>query len=755
MPDRHDEKKKGSTGQQADLLDLLLKNLNMALKNSVLYSTDHPIFVTSVNNFKSSLEAWFASEAQCDIGIAQDELFLGGAPVDAGNERAAEVANYLHVRGLISVSFLKGVDSEELKSLFAFLKEDKRVIREKGGILKNVPPTPHVKIKEVDYSALLAKEREDAAASDEGKIWKFLFDIGNDIKAGVELPESKIEFLADFFKDTQRSASVINKVYKEAIAKMDDQKTAENIRGTVAKICDYFERHSPQKSKEIKVELMRIVSQLHPDLINVLFEKTVVDDRSFDLADEVTKDFSDSFIAGFIESLITQENAVNENLIKVFDKLAPGETRANSVVSMVADRLLGRRVLNADALSKLQMSIKDIFKAHPHSSFMTEMYNITVDAVLNKKIDTLIYMARLSPLLNKFAQSMAEEKLKKEEIWLLMNILWLESNPLEFNKFSAKLVGTLSELLDAKDTVRIREILQFFTEKMRPEQVADGQMSVEIKDTISRITSKEAIDSIISFIPEANSKSMEDIADIIFRAGNRAASPLVDAYLAAKNPVQRNKFRMIFARNKDAVVNEAVTRLEYAEIGTAKDLLDVLKEYDTDKATLIAKRLLWHKDPRIRWAGLEAIVPSGEEDRNAVFMMFRKEKDKEVQKKAAMVLLDTKDQEIVKRLFENIEKSFFRRAFLPQLVEACGRMRCREAFPHLKRIFVKKAFFNTPSRDALRVAVVTALGRIRTAEAMELVRTGVEDRSEKVRKLCDILVKLDQSASANKSKDEV
>lgn len=755
MAEKQDENAKEFTKQQTDLLAPLIRNLSMALKNSVLYSVDHPIFASSVNNFKSALEMWLASEERCDIGISQDELFVGGISVGAGNERAMEVASYLHMRGMISVSFLKGVEIEELKSLFGFLKEDKKIIREKGGILKNVPATPHVQVKEIDYSALLAKEQAEAAASDEGKIWKFLFDIGNDIKAGGDLPGSKIEFLVDFFKSSDKSAAVINKVYKEAMSKMEGQETAENIRGTVAKICNYFEKQSPQKSKEIKVELMRIVSQLHPDLINVLFEKTVVDDRSFDLADEVTKDFSDSFIASFIESLITQEDMVNENLIKIFDKLAPGETRANSVVSMVADRLLGKRVLNADALSKLQTSVKDIFKAHPHSGFMTQMYNITVDAVLNKKIDTLIYMARLSPLLNKFAQSMAEEKLKKEEIWLLMNILWLESNPLEFNKFSSKLVGTLSELLDAKDTVRVREILQFFTERMRPEQMADGQMSVEIKDTISRLTSKEAIDSIISLIPEANPKGMEDIADILSRTGNRAASPLVDAYLAAKNPAQRNKFRMIFARNKEAVVNEAITRLEYAEIGTAKDLLDILKEHDTDKANLIAKRLLWHKDPRIRWAGLETIVPSGEEDRNAIFLMFRKERDKEVQKKAAMVLLETKEQEIIKRLFENIEKSFFRRSFLPQLVDACGRIRCQEALPHLKQIFIKKAFFNTAARDNLRVAVVTALGRIRTAEAMELVRTGVDDRSEKVRKLCDILVKLDQSGSANKPKDEV
>jgi hypothetical protein len=745
MPEKQEDKKRELTRQESELFSLIIKNLSMALKNSVLYAYDHPIYKASLDNFRSSLEMWFASSERFDLGVAQEALYIGSVPAAPGNERAVEVANYLHVRGIISISFIKGLNSGELGSLFNFLKEDKKIIRDKGGVLANVPPSPHIQIREIDYSVLLAKQKETGDKSDEEKIWQFLFDISSDIKIGEDLPESKVEFLVDFFKDTQRSATVINKVYKEAINRMDDEETAKNIRGTVAKVCDYFEKHSWNKGKEVKVELMKIVSQLHPDLINVLFEKTVVDDKNFDLAEEVTKDLSDSFIASFIESLITQESNFNENLLKVFDKLTPGESKANSVVNMVADRLLGRRVLNADALTKLQMSIKEIFKTHPHSGFMSQMYNITVDAVVNKKIDTLVYVARLSPLLNKFAQSMAEDKLQKEEIWLLLNILWLESNPLEFNKFSSKLAGTLTELLDAKDTVRIREILQFFTEKMRPEQTADTQMSTEIKDVISRITSKEAIDSIISFVAEADSKSLDDIGDILSRAGERAAGPLVDAFLAEKNPAQRNKYRQLFSKSSAAVVEEVVTRLEYIDVNVASDLLGILKEQDQDKANLIAKRLFWNKDARARWEGLEVFEAKNEDDRSSLFLMFKKEKDKEVRKKAAMVLLETRVPDAIGLLFRYTDGGFFGRAFLPHLVEACGRIKCQEAFPHLAKLLLRKYFFITPWRDNLRVAAVTALGRLRTPEAMELVKGGVKDKSAKVRKLCEILVKLDQS----------
>ena len=49
-------------------------------------------------------------------------------------------------------------------------------------------------------------------------------------------------------------------------------------------------------------------------------------------------------------------------------------------------------------------------------------------------------------MINKFVQSIEEEKLKKEEIWLLLNILWLEDDPKAFKKFSNKLIEILPEL---------------------------------------------------------------------------------------------------------------------------------------------------------------------------------------------------------------------------------------------------------------------------------------------------------------------
>jgi hypothetical protein len=78
------------------------------------------------------------------------------------------------------------------------------------------------------------------------------------------------------------------------------------------------------------------------------------------------------------------------------------------------------------------------------------------------------------------------------------------------------------------------------------------------------------------------------------------------------------------------------------------------------------------------------------------------------------------------------------------IVELCGQFRIQESFPYLKRLFSKKAIICKKRNDELRMAVVTSLGRLHTDESMALIKEGINDSREKVRKMSEIILKLDE-----------
>ena len=141
--------------EQTKLFDPIVRNLRITLKNSVFYASDHPINVYSINNFKTALDKWFNHKKQFSLGVSQDQLYINGKLIDNQDDCYSEVANYLHTRGLSSLTFLQGIQLEELKTFFTFIGQDRKTIREKGGILKNISNSNYLRIKELDYSSLL------------------------------------------------------------------------------------------------------------------------------------------------------------------------------------------------------------------------------------------------------------------------------------------------------------------------------------------------------------------------------------------------------------------------------------------------------------------------------------------------------------------------------------------------------------------------------------------------------------------------
>lgn len=269
-------------------------------------------------------------------------------------------------------------------------------------------------------------------------------------------------------------------------------------------------------------------------------------------------------------------------------------------------------------------------------------------------------------------------------------------------------------------------------------------MAGEINEAINRITTEETLDSIISYIPEAFKEDLTNIAYILNQAKDRSPGLLLDAFLQNKNPAHRNKFKYIFSEMKEVISDEALNRLEYCNPRDMRDLFIILRKFNPENGHLIAKKLITHENARIRLEALDGFHPRTNEERRRVLELFKTEKDKEVKKRVAVVLLRTKKEGIIKILFKFVQRGFIQRRFLIKLVELCGLMRSLESFPYLKRILMKKPLFNTKRRDNLRITAATSLMRLQQPEAVSLVESSLNDRSKRLRGACEVMLKLDE-----------
>lgn len=672
--------------EKTETLDSIVRNLRLTLKNSTLYPPSHPYFGASIKNFEESLVAGFLAENRISLKIYGGNISLNGLSFKEKKENYCDIADYFHQRGVAEISFLNGIQTNELIEFFGGVKNKAAVL----------PQRLHIKIKEVDYSSILSNKKEKTVTDKE--IWQSIINIVDESQKTV-LEEPKAEALINFLKNSDKSASILNDL-------ADDKTAIENICRVFAKIYKYFENDSSQDVKEVRNDMANIIVKFSPELIVGMFEET-------EIAKEITKDFSDEMISDFIVSLLSKENSVNENLLKVFNKLASGKEtdKISDVVSLAADKLFSKNLPDKD-IAKLQKSIADLFKIHSNNEFMSQMYKKTVEAFLSGGTKAAIDAKKVSALTNAYKEFLKYENIVREKTRCLLNILWLEENPDDFEKITRKLAEVLPELFNLKDVKGIREIFELFTDHLRQEQKQNKFIELQAKTFLNEISKAENIEKIISFIPEINSDALEDISYVLSKAQTASLNLLLDAFLKDKSPYSRRKFNSVLSKMGAGVVENINSRLNNAKDSSViKDLLEFSRFIDP----------------------------------NIILKVFKREKDESVKIMAMGILINTRDNNILKKVFEYLDKSFFRRKYLLKFIKLCGDLKILESAPLIKTVLEKKSFLNIPNRDELRVATAVSLGQIGGDEALNFIKQRLDDKRVRVRRMCQIILSRQES----------
>jgi len=716
-----------------DELKELVRTLLIVMKNSIFYEIDHPLCKSSIRQFIDLLKKWFSSYSTLRLDISQYEFDINGNTYDQHQLHSKEIAQYLHNRGILSIIFYPNITLKELQEFFQITSYDVQTIKDKGGIIKCLPVDSSIKVKELDYSYFLLYSTEDLSLKEE-EIWDALFQIANK-KPHENLPESSLELILDFFKDAKKSARLLNKVYKNALNQLSGEKAIEDMRKAISQISQHLEQQTEDQKRDGQINIMNILFQLHIDLLSSLLKQSDSDNHISDLSKEIVKHFSDTDIADFISSLIVTEGSLNERLIRIFDKLVPDESKSNKVVPLVADQLFSQNIIHPFKIEPMQMSIKEIFKQNPKSHFLNQMYEITVDAVINKNIDALTYIAKLTPEISKFVKSMKGSQLIREKVLLILNLLHLENDSDDFKKLNNDILNLFPLLLQQRDIVTIRDIFDFYTQKVHPEQKNNIAMGDAINKTTQKITSKESIREIISYIPDSN-HDLHHITYILENLKEQSVPLLISAYLKRPGSVDIVKFKKVFTVMKREIITEISKRLKSPNTYEIKVLFPLLKQYAPVKARKIARYMIDSSDKQILLPILDNYDPQSREEVNKIFNIYFKSSNNEIKSKAAVLLLKTRNREIIEILFRKSGNSFFKKSFTVDLVRLCGDIKVKESFPLIREIFIKRSIFSTRKKDKLRLTAAISLLKLQSADGYKLIKSQGKHGSRYFRNKC-------------------
>ncbi|MDX1567220.1 MAG: hypothetical protein R3223_05420 [Longimicrobiales bacterium] len=113
-PERANERRATALGRE---LSELLIELSIGVHRYAMYPPDHPALVPVAENIITRLAEYFESRDRLAIGVARDQMVIGGVATDSKHPVLSDLARRLHDHQLGALSFRKGVRAWEVEEL--------------------------------------------------------------------------------------------------------------------------------------------------------------------------------------------------------------------------------------------------------------------------------------------------------------------------------------------------------------------------------------------------------------------------------------------------------------------------------------------------------------------------------------------------------------------------------------------------------------------------------------------------------------
>ncbi|MCX5701106.1 MAG: hypothetical protein NTZ63_06170 [Candidatus Omnitrophica bacterium] len=322
-----------------------LTGLRTVIHSTQAYSSEHPYFLQSIQEFKQKIDQVFSFLDPVKINVTASSLFLDGKYWDKVFV-SFELSQILHSRKIKSVEFKSGLTIAELAHFLSNLSLQPAEILKKDGLsnmLKNVS-TQNISIEELDYSRLMGSEGKETK-----DIWLYLF------KTNVEAQDSdKINAFVDSF-----------------LAGVDKNLSVKSIieDANLSKELGSFLSQLKSASNEKFPECLKRITQI------VLDSSGTVSRKDINKIKEVFRALDDNDFADILLSQIKSKDNLNTLNFELFSQLA-GRERVDKMPSLFSKK---KQDLNDNqALAK---KVKGILFS-PESDNLSPSYRLTLSALI-------------------------------------------------------------------------------------------------------------------------------------------------------------------------------------------------------------------------------------------------------------------------------------------------------------------------------------------------------------------------------------
>ncbi len=732
------------------LLSETVIELNISRKNVSIYPPGHVQITRSIDRAFEILQKLFEIRSEMTLGVAKDTLLVGQDYLDQRNPVYRDFALSMNQQGIAAVTFIRGLDKEQLIRFHRIISTKPEDIVTMGGIEKVMhnAAIPNIRVQAIDFGSLHlteeaeifkpqpktiergSKSREKASLGAAGAragagIWQdFVSHLASGTIAGQG--QSGVSLKDAQQIDPSELARLLNerKLDPGAAIQSYDRIISSHMRGAA-------EKQLTSEQSATLANLNNLLKELNPELrkqfLSVAFNR-VSDNAQSPVAEEVVGGFTDDMVIEMLGQANAEGKQISPTLAGLVQRLSMAKPQAAPQDPGIREKGTGGIVLPTMQPEHMQK----LFDREAYEQYVSKDY----EALLKNLSEDVGPRPENFPI-DEYAKTLEDAHLDFQIGRALLAFMEEKIDEEDYREFANKLITIVPQFLETGNFELLWDISETLrrhgTDKpvkgIRESAVEAGKIFLDAEFRTKALNAFEL------WMREKGPEA----AGLILTLGPETIPGLVDIFSKDEAVGGRRVVFNLLCQFGDKAVLEAQKRLRDPRPYFVKNLLMLIRRVGTPASTPHVKQLLRHKDQTVRMEALSTLLKFKDPGAVKLLREALHAEDPDVASQAVVMAGQYRIQEVTTDVLSRIKRIILFEADYTvneEIIRALGEIGDVRAVPDLTKL-ARSGWTLYPQRQMkMKEVLFESLGRYPREVITDLITYGEQLNNDAIKRAC-------------------
>jgi hypothetical protein len=685
-----------------------------------LYPGSHPAIGVSLGRL-ASLTAGLTQHGSFRLQVTGDRLLVNSAAAAKPDPAIRELAALLHRHLIGALTLNPGADADSWRTLLLLLARSPEEVRADGGIARlwTTAGGPSLDIEEIDYAEVLREKQGLDAALDE---------IVAAALAGpqVRMDDSGMRLLLDIVGDPDRLAALMKKLDAATADRGVDTQTAAFLN-LVRALAEWTGRNASERLEPALGQISQAAGRLSADgMLRLLAERRQATEnrQTSDPATLVVDRMSDATVSTFVARSVAAERGATDRLAQAFQALVPDTARQRQLLALAEAEASTSELGEEDGFAELWERVEGLLTSYSDKTFVSDEYGRELSSARAQALDVERTSDDPPERLAAWLSTVSDGALRSLDDQLLVDLLTIERDPLRWRDV-ADTVAT-----HADDLIRVGHFDEAWrlADAIVRESSREAARQPHAAAALERFGRGSLMKYVAAHLRGASDEAYERFRTLCHAIGTPVITPLAEALTAEQDARSRRRLRDILI-GFGAPGREAVQRLMHAaNWEVRRTAAYLLREFGGAEGLKELIPLLADHEPLVQREAVQGLLLNGSDEASRILLHAIATTSGRAREALLTELTSVKDERalpLFRYLVRHLDRKKQPRLYLTS-IEALGRAGGSDSVNALRFALYQKDWTAPFDTRRLRTAAASALQRIGTPAALEVLREAAE-----------------------------